>query len=311
MKNYAPFPNVPAEAAETVLEPEDRAGDNWIGAPSVVEYDGETHLAVRQRTGQRGGFSVVVFRQSEPGSYEPVADVTNDELGVRSFGRPALVEDPRSGDLKLYVSVEDGGTWWIQKFADVPSPDRLNPDTAYDVLLPQSGSTDGAGVYDPYVITVGGQYVMFYAGDDGRSAQAHCATSPDGDRWTRLADSPVLPRQYWHDSHTRINCVFPARDAPVWRIVYDGSGVDDFGRGWDHRVGTAVSHDLNYVIDTSTAAPFPLSSTKQHADGSTALAPCRYVEVLPRDDAWEVFFEAPGGDDTFVLRRAEIDAPDA
>jgi len=307
MATYAQPPAFDPEAAETVFEPPAATEGNWIGAPCVHRHDGTTYLALRERTPEERGRAVIIYHRTEGGSYEELCRLTATELGVVSVERPSLLTDPVTGDLKLYLPVDHGSNeWTIQKLADVAEPTAFDPTTGRDVLRPSPGGTDRSTVKDPYIVTVGGRYYMFYAGSDGLSEQAHLATSVDGDIWERSPDNPVLPRQYWHDHHTRVNCVVPASDAPAWLVLYGGSGLTDYGKTWNLRTGIAVSSDLERIVDTSPDGPHYVAPTADKRTGADTFGTCRYFDILPTGDEWEVFAEVAREDGAFDLRHATV-----
>ncbi|MFB6075203.1 MAG: hypothetical protein ABEJ89_09340 [Haloarculaceae archaeon] len=306
MTAYSQPPGFDPGTAETVFEPPGSGEGNWFGAPCALDHGTETYLAVRERTPDERGRAVRIYEIDDT-SYEEIARITADDLGVVSVERPALVTDPRTGAAKLYLPVDTGANEWvIRKLADAETPADFDPSTARDVLRPAAGGSDCSTVKDPYVVTVGGRYYMFYSGSDGRSEQAHLATSVDGEIWERHPGNPLLERQYWHDHHTRISCVVPAPDAPAWLVFYDGSGLTDEGRTWNLRTGTAVSPDLERVVDTAPHAPAYAAPTAERATGVDTFATCRYLEVLPRGDDWIVFAEVARDDGAFELRRQRV-----
>lgn len=305
MPRYATPPRFDPGDAETLFPPPAAAEGNWVGAPCVHVHGGETYLAVRERTPEERGRAVVMYRRVDNTSFEEVRRLTAEDLDVVSVERPALVTDSDTGNAKLYLSVDYGANeWTIQKLADVPAPAEFDPATAHDVLRPVAGESDRSTVKDPYVVTLGGRYFMFYAGHDGYSEQAHLATSVDGETWQRHSNSPVIERQYWHDYHTRVSCVVPAPDAPAWLVFYDGSGLADEGRTWNLRTGVAVSPDLERFVDTTPDGPRYAAPTAEGA-GET-FATCRYLDILPGEDGWEVFAEVAREDGAFELRYQRV-----
>lgn len=326
MTGYAHLPDVDLESAAVVFDPPGDGEGHWVGAPCVHRHDGATYLAVRWRSPDRRGYAVEVYERTAdviPGrpssgagdrmprdAFDRRVRLTAEGLGVVSVERPALVTDPRSGGLRLYLPVEHGeNDWTIQRLDGVSDPAEFDPGSARDVLVPEPGSTDAETVKDPVVRTLGGRYYLFYAGHDGTSEQAHLATSVDGERWSRVADGPVLGRDGWHDHHTRVSCVVPAPDAPVWIVFYDGSGTDDYGATWNLRTGVAVASDLADPVDTTPDAPALASPAADAATGLDGFGTCRYVDVLDHGDAWELFAEVARGDGAFDLRRAVVPRP--
>lgn len=304
MSNFADLPPVDLSVAETVFQPPGDGEGHWVGAPSVHRHEGATYLAVRWRTPDRRGHAVAIYERTGPGEYEERARITAAALGVESVERPALLADPRTGALKLYLPVDRGDNdWHILKLDDVPAPAAFDPGTAREVLAPRPGTTDAVTVKDPVVFTVGTQYYMFYAGHDGDSEQAHLAVSTDGEAWTRASTNPVLERAGWHDHHVRVSCVLPAPGAPAWLVWYDGSGCADYGATWNLRTGMAVAHDLDRPVDATPRGPLLAAPA---ADGDVALdsfGTCRYLDVLVDDDELELFVEVTRPDGAFELRR--------
>lgn len=301
MPTYGPLPSVDPGDATVVFEPPESGEGHWVGAPSVHRHDGTTYLAVRLRNPDERGYALRIYAVDD--GYDLRMELTAAELGVESLERPALLTDPHTGALKLYLPVDHGeNDWTIQRLADASQPAAFDPDTAHDVLVPQPGTTDEVTVKDPYVVTVGGRYYMFYAGHDGRSEQAHLATSVDGEDWQRAPANPVLGRGGWHDYHTRVSAVVPVADAPGWHVFYDGSGTADYGNTWNLRTGVAATQTFETLTDTTPGAPW-LSSTAADESSETGFRTCRYLDVLNRGTNWDLYFETARRDGSFELRR--------
>lgn len=306
MTAYATPPEIDVSSAETVLEPEETGEGNWVGAPCVHRHDGTTYLAVRRRDPERRGHGLTVYERPTPGTLNERVELTADDLGAVSVERAALATNPATGQLQLYLPVDRGSNdWLIRKLADADRPAAFDPATARDVLRPRPGGSDAASVKDPYVLTVGGRYFMYYVGNDGRSEQAHLATSVDGETWERVGR--VLPRGYWHDYHTRIACAVPAPDAPVWQVFYEGSGTTDAGKAWNVRTGTAVSPDLRRVTDTSPDGPRYAAPSADADTGLDSFGTFRYADVLRNGNEWEIFAEVAREDGSFDLRRMTVE----
>jgi hypothetical protein len=308
MAAYATPPEIDVSSAETILEPDGTGEGHWVGAPCVHRHDGTTYLAVRHRDPERRGYALTIYERPTAGTLNQRRELTADDLGVVSVERAALATNPHTGQLQLYLPVDRGSNdWVVRKFADVDRPEEFEPATAHDVLRPRPGETDAATVKDPYVLTVGGRYYMYYVGNDGQSEQAHLATSVDGETWERATSEPVLPRAYWHDYHTRVACAVPAPDAPVWLVFYEGSGTTDEGRPWNVRTGVAVSPDLVRVTDATPDGPRYAAPTADADTGLTTFGTFRYMDVLRDGDSWAIFAEVAREDGSFDLRRATVD----
>lgn len=308
MTGYATPPEVTLGDAETVFEPPGTGEGYWVGAPCVHQYEGTTYLGVRWRSPDRRGYKVVIYERTGPDGFEERAAITSEELGAVSVERPTLVTDPRSRDLLLYLPVEHGeNDWTIQRLDGVEAPSALDPSTARDVLVPRQGTTDEETVKDPYIVTIGKRYYMFYAGHDGVSEQAHLATSINGENWTRIGTGPILGRNGWHDHHTRVSCVVPAPDAPAWIMYYDGSGTEDYGATWNLRTGVAVATDLTSPIDTTPDAPTLAAPASRDRAESSRFDTCRYVDVHLTETKRELFAEVARPDGSFELRRCLLE----
>ncbi|MFC7078060.1 hypothetical protein [Haloarcula halophila] len=305
MGTYATHPTLDQSAAETVLNPPGEGEGNWIGAPCVHDYDGTRLLAVRERTPEERGRELRIYRVDD--TLEELWSVTADELAVVSIERPAMATAPDTGRLVLYVPVDHGANQWtIQRLDAVDRPADLDPATTREVLTPSAGTTDAVTVKDPYVLTVGGRYYMFYAGHDGVSERAHLATSVNGETFARVPENPVLDRQYWHDHHTRVSCVRPASDAPTWQVFYEGSSHTDHGETWNLRTGVATAERLAAVVDTAPDGPQYAAPTTGTATGVDEFATLRYLDVAPIADGYEAYYEVARADGAFELRRAPL-----
>lgn len=306
---FANPPDIDFSDAETLYEPDGTGEGYWAGAPNVHRHNDTTYLAVRHRLAERRGSAVTIF-EYDAGDMDPVIEITAEELDVVSIERVAMVTNPRTGDIQVYLPVDRGGNdWTIRKCADAPTVADVDPSTARPVLRPRPGTSDAGVVKDPYILTVGGQYYMFYSGADGLSEQAHLATSVDGENWTRVENNPVIERAYWHDHHTRVSTVVPAPDAPAWMVFYGGSGVADKGRTWNFRTGMAITTDLQKFTDTCPDGPLYSSPTADRETGPTTFGTCRYLDILRHDDEWEVFAEVAREDGSFALQRTTVPEP--
>lgn len=300
-------PPIDADDAATILQPEGSSEGYWVGAPSVHGADAGTYLAVRKRTPQNRGHTLVIYERTGTLTYEPVVEFEAADFGAVSLERPALLTDPETGAWKLYLSADQGSNQWsILKLEDVTSPQSFDSGTANVVLEPRPGTTDGETVKDPYVLHHGDRYYMFYAGYDGQSEQAHLATSADGESWSRAAANPVLGRGYWHDFHTRITCIVPAPDGADWLVFYDGSGTEDYQNTWNLRTGVAVSADLTTISDVTTSGPAYAAPAPDGQSAAGRYQTFRYVDILASDNQWTVFYEAARDDDAFELRQTTV-----
>ena len=301
----AGFPAMEPAAGTTLFAPTCLSTGNWVGAPCVHDHDGRTYLAIRVRNPNRRGYAIRIYERADQDSFEQVAQLHAGDLGGTSVERPALATDHETGKLKLYVPVDhQSDDWRIRKLADVADPSALDPATATDVLEPGSDGTDAVTVKDPYVMVDDSRYYMFYAGHSGEREQAHLAVSDDGETWERSPANPILESQGWHDHHTRISCAVATDDG--WTIFYDGSGREDFGRTWNLRTGIARGDDLAALTDLTPTAPAFAAPTADCPTKLARYATCRYLDVLVRDDHWEVFAEVAREDEAFELRHSIV-----
>lgn len=304
----ATLPPMAAADVETLFRPAENREGYWVGAPCVHAHGGTDYLAVRERNPAARGHTISIYESALNPPADPVVSLAAADLGVESLERAAMTTDPDTGDLKLYLSVDHGAyDWTIQKLDDVASPEQFDPTTARDVLRPEPETSDAYTVKDPYLLRHDGHFYMYYAGYDGRSEQAHLATSPDGEVWTRPSANPVLPCQHWHDHLTRISCVLPEPNGSAWLVVYEGSGSTDYEPDWNLRTGQALSVDLTSMTDTCTTGPVYASPTTDRITGLDRLGTFRYLDVLERDGRWFLFYEAAREDGSFELRRARVD----
>lgn len=273
--------------------------DYWVGAPSVEAYDGETYLAFRERTPQERGRALNIHREMADG-YQPVTTITADALDAVSVERPALVTDPETSQLRLYLPVDDGERWTIQQLAPVTDPAQFDPATAATVLEPEPVTDTRPTVKDPVVVTDDG-FHLFYAVHDGVSEQAAYAYSPDGDRYTAPDQNVVLPRNGWHDHHTRISAVVPVDDG--WLFTYDGAGTADYGKTWNLRTGLGHAADLgDELTDCSPDAPVLQAPTVSKETGLSTFGTFRYVDI--HDD--QLYVEVARDDGAFTLQQFDL-----
>jgi len=278
----------------TVLEPEHDEPDWWAGAPSVcMDSEGVVWLACRMREansprGERG-YAIWILRSEDAYHFEQAHAIHRDEVGTVSFERPAMVIDPLTGLLKLYLcragKPEPGG-WRVDKLDDVSDPGAFDPATARRVVEAPPYSGPGPGVKDPYVINIGGVYYMYviaYGFTRGSRELPYLFTSIDGETW-EYAGGPVLPHGGWHDFFTRPACVMPL--GGTYAFYYEGSNAEWFDPPYNIQGGLAITHDLRHATDLTPSAPIFASSTP--GPYSTA----RYTDYLVLSDRVIFYYEA-------------------
>ncbi len=289
------------DAAETVFAPETvledcdstRIGEGyWVGAPALYDAGEARYLAVRERTRDERGRAITVYAEQDD-TYTDVLRISSDDLDVVSMERPSFcdVQD----NVAMYIPVDDGDTWKIQRLDPASTPAALDPDTADDVLTPDNAA---GPVKDPVVWNEDGTYNMVYSCHDGVSEQAHYATGQDGTTFVPADSNPILPRQHWHNHHTRITAVEPFSDG--WLLTYEGSGTDDYGNTWNLRTGAGVTADFETVIDLSPDKPLVQAAPAEKETGLDVFGTVRYLAVTESD----LFFEVARSDGAFELRRS-------
>lgn len=296
----------PAADLGTVMEPAEDEEGYWMGAVSAASNDAGEYLAVRERTAEERGRAVTIYERDGEG-YDPVTEITADEMDVVSIERPALLTDPDTDRLNLYLPVEHGeNDWDILRLDDADRPDDLDPETAQTVIE-QGKGPDRVTAKDPVIEADDGQFHALYSGHDGTSEQAQYAVSDDGDDWEKTDDNPVLGRQHWHDHHTRVSNVIDL-DEDGYAVLYEGSGTDDVKDTWNLRTGLGYIEELGEpIIDLSPDGP-ELSSPAAGAEtGLETFGTLRYAEVIKHGDGpAELFVEVARETGAFELRRTEL-----
>jgi hypothetical protein len=288
-------------SAETILEPEGTGEGNWIGAPTIAEQDGEQYLAVRERGPERRGHTVRIYRR-EGDRYEDVMERGKEAIGAVSMERPDLVAR-EDGRFELYLPVEAGSNdWSMARLGPVKHPSAFDSATATTVLEPGTMS-DRETVKDGRIVRGDAGALMYYAGHDGVSEQGHVALSRDGEDWERHADNPVLPRDGWHDFHTRVSAVVDPGTMDGRLVFYEGSGIGEYKNTWNMRTGLAYEPEQGNLVDMTPDGPV------LEADCETAFSTLRYIDVVEREDGYELFFEAAQDDGTFALQRLSLELP--
>lgn len=114
-------------------------------------------------------------------------------------------------------------------------------DPANPILSPgPAGSWEERGVAAPEVIYEGGQFKMWYSGNDNSNAPGSIgyATSPDGTLWTKYAGNPVITKGAGAWDSVNIVNGGVVHDASGYRLWYSGSSD-----GLVYRAGLASSSD--------------------------------------------------------------------
>lgn len=98
-------------------------------------------------------------------------------------------------------------------------------DPAGTVLAPgPAGSWDSFATYSPFLVEHGGQYLLFYTGfasSNYSDGAIGLATSPDGVRWTKVGDGPLVRGT---GELTRIQCAVVGQAADgSWFLLANGA----------------------------------------------------------------------------------------
>ncbi|MFO7973421.1 MAG: hypothetical protein R6V12_02160, partial [Candidatus Hydrogenedentota bacterium] len=219
------------------------------------------------------------------------------------FERPALVQDPASGNFRLYGCANLGPGWGIFKLDDVADPAQFDVSTRTTVLEAtpgEEGFISGAGFKDPFVMHANGVWHMVVIGYDQVERAYHLA-SKDGEHWEFMGENPILENAGWHNCYTRPACLMPL--AVGYLVVYEGSHISWRDPSYNIATGLAYSPDLEDFIDLTPDEPLLKSTTpgQYHT--------WRYSHWLSVKDKVHVYFEAARPNNTNETRVAFLDMP--
>jgi hypothetical protein len=185
---------------------------------------------------------------------------------IPGFERPALLEDPHTGQFKLYgCGPWKEGPWGIVKFADVDSPEQFAPSSASLVIrgLDRAYARDAAPTEykDPVIVYAEGAYHCYVIGYLRQNERIYHFRSDDGERW-RPVGSPyesIMALDGWHDFFVRPASVLPL--GVGYLFVYEGSSASWYDPVYNIGTGLGFTFDLHRVIDLTPESPLFLSST--------------------------------------------------
>ena len=315
---FSPLPSFDPEEGVVVLSPE-RGGDGyWTGCPGILHDSrrGRFLLTYRQRRprgdARERGWRCAVAESDDGISFRDVWAVEKDELGTTSMERFSLL--PTEEGYLLYLSyVDPDDSRWRIDVLDAETPDSFSVAKAEPVLTAATSGTEG--VKDPYAIRVGPAVYLFasYAEagtfSDEERVRAHAtsdiyntgvtthptglATSIDG-RMFRWHGEVLGVGATWDRYQARLNSIVPL-DAGFLGF-YDGSaGADE---NYEERTGLALSFDLEHWRRLTPDQPWITSSL-----GSGSV---RYLDAVPVDDEWWLYYEMTRADGAHELRMSKV-----
>jgi len=254
------------ESYHVILEPDENRAEWWAGAPSVVHArDGAFYMAARMREGKsprgRRGYEIRLLKSRDGIHFEQIHALHREEVNVPGFERPAIVQDPRTLEFKLYGCCASEEGWRIIKFDDATSPEQFKPSTAQTVIAPQihhDGFARVSGYKDPFVAFLNHQWHLWAIGYDFVERAYHFI-SEDGVHWQPDTTQPWLDNQDWHNFYTRPACVLPLSIG--YLVVYEGSHLSWRDPVYNIATGLGYSLDLAHVIDLTPDEPLLKSTT--------------------------------------------------
>jgi len=312
---FAIPPKFDPEKGKTVLKPEGEGYGYWVGGHKVVFDPAENKFYLFYRTrkplGKGRGGGCCVAESIDGVSFTTIWEAAKEQLDALSIEVGTLIQDPSSGNWRLYLSYQcTGGVWRIDLIqADHPR----NFDAWHHRTVVQPGEFGLASIKDPGVYIVGGLYYMFAnvlarkaweEDDSGRrtlygSDATVLLTSPDGIYFRSLKfvfePGGGAPGE-WGRFRSRLNSIIYL--PPVYVGFFDGGGsVYDM---YEEQSGVAISHDLDH-------------GTRVSADGPWVAGPhgcVRYIDALRvKDEIW-YYYEYTLKDKSHELRVSKVKLPD-
>jgi len=256
---------------EVILQPDQLKPEWWAGAPSVVQDDeGVFWMACRMRSAElpRGlrGYEIRILRSEDGIHFENVHQISNDDVPMKGFERPALLIDPNSGQFKLYACGPwQDGPWSIIKFDDADSPMEFDPSTARAVISPLGKEYERDVIpieyKDPVIVYAEGAYHAYLIGYLRRNERIYHFKSEDGEQWHPVGNpyESVMELDGWHDFFVR-----PASLLSVgvgYLFIYEGSSVKWYDPVYNICTGIAFTFDLHEMIDLTPKSPLVCSNT--------------------------------------------------
>jgi len=211
--------------------------DLYVNPGAVIEAQGELHMFANAFSHWPGTVRVPHLVSADGVKWalaQPAPALTSDEV---PFAEPGA--DVSSG------FVTDDGTWvlifqsvnlvkpWAIGRATAPGPDGPWTVDPEPILSPgPNGSWDGGALAWPSVVRTKDGWVMYYTASEriGGPGVIGAATSPDGERWTKLGRPVMTAKQPWErGSLDRPRVVVTPRGLAM---VYAGHQLTDRGLAW-------------------------------------------------------------------------------
>lgn len=297
-KIFSSFPLPDINNYKVIAQPEGKGKGFWAGGCSSLKDDKERiWLAYRLRNPEKRGHKLCIARSQDGINFRMAKELHKEDFdSIESLERASILQDPYTGQYKLYPSLEKDGKWYIYKLNDAASPEDFEPSTAKPVFAPSVKAEDSRKVKDPYLINSFNTWYMFYSGS-GKEPQEETflATSHDGEKWVRRGRA--LARSYWHEYHTRMSCLIPVERGFVF--FYEGSSFSWHEPHFNLNIGFGYTVDMRNFFDLTTQQPVLSSSAKGN------FSTLRYLDYVFVNDKVLFYYEAARDDDAFELRAAE------
>jgi predicted GH43/DUF377 family glycosyl hydrolase len=173
-----PGPVIAHDGLSDVLNPSVVKSQSF--ADLYSEFDGRSwHTALAQSSDGRAWTKRGRVLSPDPATWEGNYIAANGSALVEK-SKWSYWYQSGEGIPQIGLARSDDGLHWRKE----PQP----------VLLPgPRGSWDERGVADPYVLKLGGEYYIYYLGQNrARQQQIGLARSTDGIHWTKLRSNPVM-----------------------------------------------------------------------------------------------------------------------
>ena len=304
----------------TVLNPPGSGPGWWAGACSAL-YDDDTnsfylYYRIRKPRELGRGVECRIARSSDGRAFTDIWRATKQELDTPSMERACLVKAPE-GIWRLYISMVDphDGRWRVDAMeADVP--DALDVAKRWPIFT--ADDIGAEGVKDPWVMRIGGRYLMILSYAPRPSAvtpeaaakmhetqdvyntgitKSHTgiAESTDGCTFRWLGDVLSPPDAGWDAYAARISCVIPTPH--LFAAYYDGSAA--VSENYEEKTGIAASLDLKRFHRITPEGPALVSP---HASGSL-----RYMDYVWMPDGLYFYYEYARPDGSHELRLSIVE----